>query len=116
MLHMAEAWPVSIVPLHPSEYVVVRGAIAEMVLFPAFVTYMFPLLGLNAMPNGAEPTGMVDMTVFVEGFITDTESLLKFVTYMFPLLGLNAMPNGAESAGSGTVSLTNPSCGLFSVT
>src|SRR5215210_16405 len=116
MLHMAEVWPASIVPSHPPEYVVVRGAITEIVLFSAFATYMFPLLGLNAMPNGAEPTGMVDMTVFVEGFITETESLVKFVMYMFPLLGLNAMPNGAETAGSGKFCVTSPCCVLFSVT
>ena len=116
MLQIAEDWPASIVPLHPPEYVVVRGAITEMVLPPAFVTYMFPLFGLNAMPKGAEPTGMVATAVFVEGFITETESLLKFVTYMFPLFGLKAMPKGAEPAGSGIVFATNPCGGLFSVT
>ena len=99
MLQMAEDWPASIVPLHPPEYVVVRGAITEMVLPPAFVTYMFPLFGLNAMPKGAEPTGMVDIKVFVEGFITETVLPPAFVTYMFPLFGLNAMPKGAEPTG-----------------
>ena len=44
--------PLSIVPLHPSENVVVRGAITEMVLLIIFVTYTSPLPVLKAMSNG----------------------------------------------------------------
>jgi hypothetical protein len=65
--HMA-VWPaLPIVPLHPSENVVVGGAITEAGLPLAFVTHKNPLTGLKAMSRGCIPTGMVSTTVFVDG-------------------------------------------------
>jgi hypothetical protein len=59
-------WPaLFIAPLHPSENVVVKGAITETVLSPWFATYRNPLSVLKAMPVGWFPTGMVAVTVFV---------------------------------------------------
>ena len=64
-MHVA-VWPaLSIVPLHPSENVVVRGAITETVppvFVTEFVTYIKPLLGLKAMPDGNVATGIVTIT------------------------------------------------------
>jgi hypothetical protein len=61
ILHVA-AWPASIVPLHPLENVAVRGAITETLSLAKFVTYISPLFGLNAIPNGFVPTGIVATT------------------------------------------------------
>lgn len=63
-------WPaLPNVPLHPSENVVVMGAITETVLLPRFATYMNPLSSLKAMPIGCVPTGMGGpTTVFVAWF------------------------------------------------
>ena len=62
MVHVA-VWPaLPIVPLHPSENVVVRGAITETVLLLWFATYKSPLSALKAMPNGPVPTVMVAVT------------------------------------------------------
>jgi hypothetical protein len=43
------------VPLHPSENVVVRGAITDTALPLLFVTCKFPLYVLKAMPVGMIP-------------------------------------------------------------
>jgi hypothetical protein len=50
------AWPASIIePLHPSEYLVVKGAITETVLLPWFATYKSLLSGLKATSNPEPP-------------------------------------------------------------
>ncbi len=67
-------------PLHPSENVVMRGAITETVLLIIFVIYTSPLSVLKAMSNGPSPTGMVATTVFVAGLMTVTVPLLKLIT------------------------------------
>ena len=113
-VHVA-VWPaLPIVPLHPSENVVARGAIMETVLSFTFVAYIFPLTGLKAMPNGIGTAGMVPTTVFVEGSITETVLLPPFVTYKSPLSGLKATPIGFVPTGM--VATTNPCVGLVSVT
>ncbi len=71
MVHVAVWPPLLIVPLHPLENVVVRGAITETALLTEFVTYINPLLGLKAMSYRLKPTGMVATTVFVAGLIKD---------------------------------------------
>jgi hypothetical protein len=69
-MHVGVCPALSIVPLHPSEHVIVeRGAVKETVLLSKlkFVIYMSPLTGLKAIPCGSVPTGMVPLTVFVVG-------------------------------------------------
>ena len=97
----APLWPaLPIVQLHPSENVVVSGAIAEAVLPPKFATYKNPLSSLKAMPRGDVTTGMgVPTTMFVAGVITKTLLLSMFTTYIKPLLGLKAISIGSILTG-----------------
>jgi hypothetical protein len=113
-VHVA-VWPaLFIVPLHPSENVVVSGAITETVSLIRFVTYKKPLSGLKAIPIGVSPTGMGDpTTVFVVPSITETVSSAAFVTYRLPLMELKAMPLGLFPTG--IVSITNPGGALLSI-
>jgi hypothetical protein len=102
-VHVA-VWPAPpIVPLHPSENVVVSGAITETVSLPESVTYKSPLSGLKAMSIGLSPTGMVSVTVFVDVSITETVPLAKFATYIKPLSGLKAMSIGFKPTGMGAL-------------
>jgi hypothetical protein len=72
------------------------------------VTYKNPLLGLKAISVGSVPTDsiIVATTVFVAGFITETELLLLLAVYINPLLGLKAISNGWLEAGSIMVATT----------
>ena len=77
----------------------VAPSITETVLPLKFVTYMNPLSGLKAMPNGCDPTGMVAHNRVCCAVYHGDGVAIKFVTYIKPLSGLKAMPIGPFPTG-----------------
>ena len=93
-MHVA-VWPaLPIVLLHPSENVVVSGAITETMSPPKIGTYRSPLSGLKAMPLGTSPTGMWDAHNGVCCAVYDVDGVAAGVCHVQePVVGVEGNSN-----------------------